>query len=141
MEFVMKKYLLITLTLLLSATHCFAAEWKLDESGGYYDASSVIKSGNTVRVWIKFVEEAGKDGVPASVPKRTNTNLYSIDCKERTFILQAANSTYQDGITRNSLGEYPNAGISSPIYPDSGIDSLSKLLCKSFFDKFKWYFR
>lgn len=121
---------------LIANSLVLAADWKSYGGSSYshYDASSLVKKGNKIHVWVKSVEEGGLNGVPASIPKRTNVELFIIDCKARTSNLQAASSKYQDGITRDSIHQFPNAGRAEPIVPDSDLDSLSKLICKS-----KWW--
>ena len=120
----------VTLSL-VATTPVFGVDWKLYDSDSYYDTSSVQKGGDIAHVWIKFNEEGGRDGVPIGVPKRINLHYYYINCKSRMFSLQAASATYQDGIKRDAISEFPNAGIFQPIAPDSGMESLRKIVCKS----------
>lgn len=120
---------------LIANSLVLAADWKSYGISSHYDASSLVKKGNKIHVWVRSVEEGGVNGVPASIPKRTNVELFIIDCKARTSNLQAASSKYQDGITRDSIHEFPNARRAQPIVPDTSLDSLSNLICKS-----KWWF-
>lgn len=118
----------------IAASPVLAADWKPYGGSQYYDASSLVKNGNKINVWTKYVEEGGKNGVPISIPKRTNKEFQIIDCTARTVTLKAASSKYQNGVTLNTIHEFPEAGRAMPIEPDTGMDSLSNIICKS-----KWW--
>lgn len=100
-----------------------------DKMLGYFDADTVVKKGDTVTIWAKFVKEENspdKDGSYSTAQRL----VYS--CKKRTE--QTLTSTIYDK-SHQFMSTYPNPGKETDIIPDSLGETILKELCKVDFPK------
>lgn len=109
--------LLIVCSLAAPATG-FAADWKSDGADGYYDASSIVREGDFVRVWMRV------DG--------KGMQLYSIDCKNNTGSLRAS-FAYGEDRPRDNLRKYGGVSRYTPIVPGTRGEKIAAKLCKPWY--------
>src|ERR1700730_16584547 len=122
------------LTLAIFSLSGHAATWNVfsvfvEKSLYFFDSESTIKSGPTVTVWVKQVQDEsslGPDDV-ASVAYREVFN-----CAKRTYqVLQSLNYA-RDGAVKSS---YATPGAMAEVVPDSIADGLMKAACQLDFPK------
>ena len=128
----MKNHLLIRFTLALvslCAAPTFAANWQIftatnsDKAYFFFDSDTVVKQGDAVTIWIKYVRDQSfpdSDGSYASAMREVYT------CSKRTF--QILTTAIYDK-TGNFIKTYSNSGQPSDVIPGSVADGMLKAIC------------
>jgi hypothetical protein len=136
----MKNHLHIRSTLALAclcAAPTFAANWQIfaatnsDKAYFFFDSDTVVKQGDAVTVWIKYVKDQSfpdSDGSYATAMREIFT------CSKRTT--QVLTSVIYDK-TGNFIKTYTNPGKPEEIIPDSVSEGMLKAICTPDFPKNK----
>lgn len=114
--------------LVMAATPACAANWvyvatDADGSDFYYDADTIVSSGNQVTVWEKLDHSRDK-----TVKERQRKMRYRYDCAQRTSTLLDSIVYYPDGKTSSfTWSAYEQE--TKPIVPDTVGDVTFKAAC------------
>ncbi len=114
--------------LVMAATPAYAANWvyvttDVNDTDFYYDADTIVRSGNQVTVWEKFDHSRDK-----TVKERERKRRYRYDCAQRTSALLDSIIYYPDGKSSSfTWNAYEQE--TKPIVPDTVGDVTFKAVC------------
>jgi hypothetical protein len=114
--------------LVMAATPAFAVNWvyvDTNKSGTdvYYDADTIVRSGNQVTVWEKWDHSQDK-----TFKQRQQTLRVKYDCAERTKTLLHAIIYYPDGTIKSFTWETYEQEA-DPIAPGTFVEGRLEAIC------------
>jgi hypothetical protein len=137
----MKRAILTTMILVFLSSVSFAADWKYyytnsKGTDSFYDAQSIIREGNTIRVWGKLMlSDKDKVNYIKDHPKiyrieKINYTIgrWEVDCLKYNFRVLFSNWYGSDGNIIYSMGS-PGSQFRE-VVPGSNIAKLVAIICK-----------
>lgn len=118
-------------------TPVYAANWQIyattntDTAYFFFDSETVIRQGDTVTIWNKYVNDQSK---PDSDGSYATSTRYVYNCSKRTT--QALTSAIYDKDGK-FISTYPNPGKPTEVIPDSVGEGMLKVVCTPDFPKNK----
>jgi len=137
----MRQLILTAMVLMLLSSVGYGADWKyyytnLNSTNSFYDVQSIIREGNTIRVWGKLMlSEKDRVDYIKDHPKihsieKTNYTIgrWEVDCLKYKFRVLSSNWYGSDGNTIYSVGS-PNSQFLK-VVPSSTIAKLVEIICE-----------
>jgi hypothetical protein len=114
--------------LVIAAPPAFAANWvylttNVSDTDLYYDADTIVRSGNQVTVWEKWDHSRDK-----TVKERERKRRYRYDCAQRTMTLLHSIIYYPDGKSTSFTWETYEQ-TADPIAPDTVGEAVLEAVC------------
>lgn len=121
---------LLTSHAIASTWNTFAEAYNVDSALFFFDADTVLKQGDTVTLWVKYVntKQPDSDGSWATASR------YVITCSKRTAQVMTTSLYDKDGKFIRSLN---NPGQPRDIVPDSILEGVHKAVCTPDFPRNK----
>jgi hypothetical protein len=116
------------IALIMAVTPAFAANWvyvttDVNDTDFYYDADTIVRSGNQVTVWEKFDHSRDK-----TMKERERKRRHRYDCAQRTITLLNSITYYPDGKI-NSFTWNTYEQETKPIVPDTVGEAKFEAVC------------
>lgn len=107
-----------------------AAVWRhltTNDPGGavYYDASSIRRVGNNVRLWIKVDHSRDR-----STRVRLTLELWSYNCDARTTLAISSYNYLPDGTVLSQRTLYDDPADYTPVIPESVAETAMQMVCQ-----------
>jgi hypothetical protein len=114
--------------LVIAATPALASDWvpvfrTSDNTVTYYDADTIIRSGNQVTVWEKHDHSRNKSNKARETKIRIR-----YDCKERTLFFITASDYYPDGKIESFTYDSDEQAATAAV-PDSRGEAMLEAVC------------
>ena len=122
--------LIAAAALVMAATPAFAVNWvyvgaRSSGTDFYYDADTIVRSGNQVTVWEKWDHSRDK-----TYKEREQRVRYRYDCAERTSTLLHAIIYYPDGTSRAvTFATYEQE--TEPLAPGTVGEAVLEAVCEA----------
>lgn len=117
-------------TTFASTWNVFTKAYNSESALFYFDADSVIRRGDAVILWVKYVNVK----YPDSDGSWSTASRYELTCSNRTAKILAA-STYDK--TGKFIASQQNPGRANEIAPDSILEGILKAACTRDFPRSK----
>ena len=113
-----------------STWNTFVEAYNAETALFFFDADTVTKQGDTVTLWVKYVntKKADADGSWATASR------YVLTCSKRTAQVLTSSLYDKDG---KFMRSFPNPGQSQDIVPDSILEGVHKAACTPDFPRNK----